>query len=59
MSRRPGSTPQSGSRMMGPLRRLMGGRTTIVISHNLATVRDADRIAVLDERAGLGDRNAR
>jgi ATP-binding cassette subfamily B protein len=33
---------------MGPLRRLIGGRTTIVISHNLVTVRDADRIAVLD-----------
>jgi ATP-binding cassette subfamily B protein len=33
---------------MGPLRRLMGGRTTIVISHNLVTVRDADRIAVLE-----------
>lgn len=34
---------------MGPLRRLMGGRTTIVISHNLVTVRDANRIAVLEE----------
>src|SRR5262249_47362949 len=40
---------EPGSRIMGPLRRLMGGRTTIVISHNLATVRDADRIAVLEE----------
>ncbi|HKH23070.1 MAG TPA: ABC transporter, partial [Solirubrobacterales bacterium] len=29
--------------------RLMGGRTTIVISHNLVTVRDADRIAVLEQ----------
>ena len=26
----------------------MGGRTTIVISHNLVTVRDADRIVVLE-----------
>jgi ATP-binding cassette subfamily B protein len=26
----------------------MGGRTTIVISHNLITVRDADQIAVLE-----------
>jgi ABC-type multidrug transport system fused ATPase/permease subunit len=43
-----GVDAQSGSRIMGPLRRLMGGRTTIVISHNLATVRDADRIAVLE-----------
>ena len=27
----------------------MAGRTTIVISHNLLTVTDADAIAVLDE----------
>jgi ABC-type multidrug transport system fused ATPase/permease subunit len=33
---------------MEPLRRLMGGRTTIVISHNLMTTRDADQIAVID-----------
>ncbi|MFD5121324.1 ABC transporter ATP-binding protein [Streptomyces sp. NPDC058385] len=39
---------QSGRRIMGPLRRLMAGRTTIVISHNLLTVRDATRIVVLD-----------
>jgi ABC-type multidrug transport system fused ATPase/permease subunit len=44
-----GVDAESGSRIMGPLRRLMGGRTTIVISHNLVTVRDADRIAVLEE----------
>ena len=43
-----GVDAESGSRLMGPLRRLMGGRTTIVISHNLVTVRDADRIAVLE-----------
>jgi ATP-binding cassette, subfamily B, bacterial len=43
-----GVDAESGSRIMGPLRRLMGGRTTIVISHNLVTVRDADRIAMLD-----------
>jgi ABC-type multidrug transport system fused ATPase/permease subunit len=29
----------------------MAGRTTIVISHNLVTVRDADRIAVLESAA--------
>jgi ATP-binding cassette subfamily B protein len=34
---------------MAPLRRLMAGRTTIVISHNLLTVREATEIAVLDE----------
>ncbi|MET7520555.1 ABC transporter ATP-binding protein [Streptomyces sp. NPDC005480] len=39
---------QSGRRIMGPLRRLMAGRTTIVISHNLLTVREATRIVVLD-----------
>ncbi|SFY48044.1 ABC transporter ATP-binding protein [Streptomyces sp. F-1] len=38
----------SGRRIMEPLRRLMAGRTTIVISHNLLTVRDATRIVVLD-----------
>jgi ATP-binding cassette subfamily B protein len=43
-----GVDAESGTRIMGPLRRLMGGRTTIVISHNLITVRDADRIAVLE-----------
>ncbi|MEU2717460.1 ABC transporter ATP-binding protein [Streptomyces sp. NPDC007205] len=39
---------RSGRRIMDPLRRLMAGRTTVVISHNLLTVRDATRIVVLD-----------
>ncbi|MEU9987922.1 ABC transporter ATP-binding protein [Streptomyces sp. NPDC048045] len=39
---------RSGLRIMDPLRRLMSGRTTVVISHNLLTVRDATRIVVLD-----------
>ncbi|MBJ7000073.1 ABC transporter ATP-binding protein [Streptomyces griseofuscus] len=43
-----GIDASSGRRIMEPLRRLMAGRTTIVISHNLLTVRDATRIVVLD-----------
>ncbi|MFF3911770.1 ABC transporter ATP-binding protein [Streptomyces sp. NPDC001848] len=39
---------RSGLRIMDPLRRLMAGRTTVVISHNLLTVRDAGLIVVLD-----------
>ncbi|MCA3749432.1 MAG: ABC transporter ATP-binding protein, partial [Rubrobacter sp.] len=36
-------------RILGPLRRLMEGRTTILISHNLLAVRDATRIVVLED----------
>ncbi|MBB5152746.1 ABC transporter ATP-binding protein [Saccharopolyspora phatthalungensis] len=36
------------ARVLEPLRRLMEGRTTIVVSHNLITVRDADQILLLD-----------
>ncbi|SDZ39196.1 ATP-binding cassette, subfamily B [Saccharopolyspora shandongensis] len=36
------------ARVLAPLRRLMEGRTTIVVSHNLITVRDADQILLLD-----------
>jgi ATP-binding cassette, subfamily B, bacterial len=39
---------ESGERIMGPLRRLMAGRATIVISHNLITAREASTILVLD-----------
>jgi ATP-binding cassette, subfamily B, bacterial len=38
----------SADRIVEPLRRLMTGRTTVVISHNLLTVREADQIVVLD-----------
>ncbi|MEV7974620.1 ABC transporter ATP-binding protein [Streptomyces sp. NPDC086519] len=38
----------SARRIMEPLRRLMAGRTTVVISHQMLTVRDATRIVVLD-----------
>ena len=40
---------ESAERVLQPLRRLMADRTTIVISHSLLTVRDADAIAVLDD----------
>jgi ABC-type multidrug transport system fused ATPase/permease subunit len=43
-----GLDTESGEKVMEPLRRLMSGRTTIVISHNLATVREASEIVVLD-----------
>ncbi|MEV0490150.1 ABC transporter ATP-binding protein [Streptomyces atratus] len=44
-----GLDAQSGRRIMEPLRRLMAGRTTVVISHNLLTVRDATSTVVLDQ----------
>jgi subfamily B ATP-binding cassette protein MsbA len=44
-----GLDAESGEKVMEPLRRLMSGRTTIVISHNLATVREASEIVVLEE----------
>ncbi|RKT82252.1 ATP-binding cassette, subfamily B/ATP-binding cassette, subfamily B, MsbA [Saccharopolyspora antimicrobica] len=39
----------STARVLEPLRRLMADRTSIVIAHNLMTVRDADRILLLDD----------
>jgi ABC-type multidrug transport system fused ATPase/permease subunit len=44
-----GLDAESGQRVLEPLRRLMSGRTTIVISHNLMTVREATRIIVLED----------
>jgi ATP-binding cassette subfamily B protein len=38
----------SADRVLAPLRRLMTGRATIVISHNLLTVREVDEILVLE-----------
>jgi ABC-type multidrug transport system fused ATPase/permease subunit len=34
-------------RVLAPMRRLMAGRTTLIISHNLLTVTDADQILFL------------
>lgn len=39
----------SSEKVMRPLQRLMEGRATIVISHNLMTVREATEIAVLKD----------
>ncbi len=39
---------QSENLVQQALERLMQGRTTLVIAHRLATIRDADRILVLD-----------
>jgi len=44
-----GLDAESTRRILVPLRRLMAGRTTIVISHNLLTVTDADRILYLEK----------
>jgi ABC-type multidrug transport system fused ATPase/permease subunit len=43
-----GLDAESAERVLAPLRRLMEGRSTIVISHNLMTVREADEIVVLE-----------
>ncbi|WP_443073999.1 ABC transporter ATP-binding protein [Streptomyces sp. NBC_01456] len=39
----------AAQRILGPLRRLAEGRTTLVITHDLALAADADRILVLDK----------
>jgi ATP-binding cassette, subfamily B, bacterial len=44
-----GLDARSSENVMVPLQRLMEGRTTIIISHNLLTVRDATRIIVLED----------
>ena len=44
-----GLDADTARRMMKPLKRLMEGRTTIIVSHDLDAVRDADRIVVLED----------
>jgi ABC-type multidrug transport system fused ATPase/permease subunit len=44
-----GLDAESSERVLAPLRRLMSGRTTLMISHNLLTVTDADRIVFLED----------
>src|SRR5262249_7313762 len=43
------------SNIFASLRRLMAGRTTIVIAHRLSTVRDADKILLLDGGRIIGE----
>ena len=43
-----GLDSRSTARILAPLRRLMAGRTTILISHSLASVRAATSVLVLD-----------
>jgi ATP-binding cassette subfamily B protein len=43
-----GLDAESGERILEPLRRLMSGRTAIIISHNLLTVREADMILMME-----------
>jgi ATP-binding cassette, subfamily B, bacterial len=45
---------ESTRRVLAPMRRLMTGRTTLVVSHNLLTVADADQILYL-ERGRVGE----
>jgi ABC-type multidrug transport system fused ATPase/permease subunit len=44
-----GLDAESGERVLDPMRRLMADRTTLVISHNLLTVADADQIVFLEQ----------
>jgi ATP-binding cassette, subfamily B, bacterial len=44
-----GLDAESTERVLAPLRRLMTGRTSLIISHNLLTLTDADQILYLDD----------
>ena len=44
-----GLDAESAERVLAPLRRLMTGRTSLIISHNLLTVTDADQILYLEK----------
>ncbi len=44
-----GLDAESAQRILDPVRRLMSGRATIVITHNLLTIHEADSILVLEK----------
>ena len=44
-----GLDAESTQRILDPLKKIMEDRTTIIVSHNLLTVRDVDVIVVLDQ----------
>jgi ATP-binding cassette, subfamily B, bacterial len=44
-----GLDAESTRRVLEPIRRLASGRTTLLVSHNLLTVREATRILVLEQ----------
>jgi ABC-type multidrug transport system fused ATPase/permease subunit len=43
-----GLDAEAAARVMEPLRRLMEGRATLIVSHDLLLARDADEVVVLD-----------
>ncbi len=47
------------ARILDELRRARAGRTAVVVAHRLSTVRDADRILVLDDGHVVGGRDPR
>jgi ABC-type nitrate/sulfonate/bicarbonate transport system ATPase subunit len=49
-----GLAAPTARRVLAPLRRLMAGRTTILITHDLHLAPEADRIVVLDGRPPTG-----
>jgi ATP-binding cassette, subfamily B, bacterial len=44
-----GLDADSARKVIEPLKRLMAGRTTIIVSHDLFAVREADRVIVIDD----------